>query len=91
MIYCFTESARLYTFNRGLIAQALEMRVFGYSLASNNEIDSFINFLTTANVRTKLFHVGMRPSYLLMTSFIIMVCLVVLLQSGVVSIGTLSI
>ncbi|KAL8612343.1 hypothetical protein ACOMHN_020162 [Nucella lapillus] len=46
---------------------SLEMRVFGYKNSSQLELDSFLQFVHATSLKAKLFHVPVRPSFMMAT------------------------
>jgi len=63
----------------------LSMRVYGYHTSTPEELDSFLVFLSQAELRAKLFALTVRPGKIvgiLVTCFLL---LIVLIQTSVIS------
>ncbi|XP_053403563.1 uncharacterized protein LOC123554901 [Mercenaria mercenaria] len=63
---------------------ALETRVFGYKGSSLLELDSFLNFVTHARLRAKLFHIPILPSYLISVVVLSLFVILILLQTNII-------
>ena len=64
------------------------MRVYGYHNARDSELDSFILFLSQADLRIKLFGLAVRPGKILGIGIIAFLILVVLFQTSLISTET---
>lgn len=61
------------------------MRVYGYHNAQANELDSFILFLSQADLRIKLFGLSVRPGKILGVGVIAFLILMVLFQTSLIA------
>lgn len=64
---------------------SLSMRVYGYHNAEASELDSFILFLSQADLRIKLFGLAVRPGKILGVGVIAFLILMVLFQSSLIT------
>lgn len=67
---------------------SLSMRVYGYHNAQPSELDSFILFLSQADLRIKLFGLAVRPGKILAIGVVAFLVLVVLFQTSLISTET---
>ncbi|XP_071085706.1 uncharacterized protein [Haliotis cracherodii] len=79
------QAARVNSVCRRIKKISLEMRVFGYKNNSQLDLDSFLLFVGHTNLKAKLFHIPIQPSYVI--SILVLGAFVLLILFQTSSIG----
>ncbi|XP_067948411.1 uncharacterized protein [Watersipora subatra] len=61
---------------------SLNIRVYGYQNSTDNDLDSFLIFISNTTLRAKLIHIPVKPSYLLGAIIVISFTLLLIFQTS---------
>ncbi|XP_050413714.2 uncharacterized protein LOC126828156 isoform X1 [Patella vulgata] len=88
LMLCFPlfQAGRVNSICRRFRKIALEMRVFGYKNSSQIELDSFLTYVGHIQLKAKLFHIPIQPSYLI--AIVVLTCFILLILFQTSSIGS---
>ncbi|KAK3583643.1 hypothetical protein CHS0354_021379 [Potamilus streckersoni] len=84
LVFPLMQAARVNSVCNRFKKIALEIRVFGYKSASQLELDSFLLFISNANLRAKLFHVPILPKYMIAIMVLLLFIILILFQTGII-------
>ncbi|XP_077861774.1 uncharacterized protein LOC102807715 [Saccoglossus kowalevskii] len=84
LLFPLIQAARLNSHCERFKHAALEVRVFGYQNCTVEDLDSFLLFLSSTKFSAKLFHIPVKPSYLLGITVLSTFTMLILLQTGVI-------
>ncbi|XP_033637999.1 uncharacterized protein LOC117298778 [Asterias rubens] len=84
LVFPFVQAARLSATYNKFEQAALEMRVFGYQTASPQELDSFLQFVSTAKCKVRLLFIPVMNANVYGTLLLVSFLLLILVQTGVI-------
>lgn len=85
IIFPITIAARLTSAARKLIQNSLQIRVFGYPSASQLDLDSFVLFTHSAEMKAKLLFMPVQFSFLSGVVAVVVFVLLLMLQLGIIA------